>query len=188
MKTTSKALLIDGLQKLGTALRHSKSLSSQLVLLVTSCSGEELTVLKNLIDLGGDYQNLYKLVYCDAAPPVRDALLLHFTIEGQALVARRREAASALSSPPESPRGDAPRIGNRNASFKNTRRDSHGWAKAMSDDEEEEELHKMKMERLLDGSVGIKILSDIDDTLYSSGGHFPAGCDKGKRTRRFLNK
>lgn len=28
------------------------------------------------------------------------------------------------------------------------------------------------------GSVGIKVLSDIDDTLYSSGGHFPAGCDK----------
>lgn len=27
-------------------------------------------------------------------------------------------------------------------------------------------------------AVGTKVLSDIDDTLYSSGGHFPAGCDK----------
>jgi len=26
--------------------------------------------------------------------------------------------------------------------------------------------------------AGIKVCSDIDDTLYSSGGHFPAGCDK----------
>lgn len=26
--------------------------------------------------------------------------------------------------------------------------------------------------------AGIKVLSDVDDTLYSSGGHFPAGCDK----------
>mmetsp|Transcript_98103 Transcript_98103/g.316365 ORF Transcript_98103/g.316365 Transcript_98103/m.316365 type:complete len:749 (+) Transcript_98103:29-2275(+) len=27
-------------------------------------------------------------------------------------------------------------------------------------------------------AAGIKVLSDIDDTLYSSGGRFPAGCDK----------
>jgi hypothetical protein len=27
-------------------------------------------------------------------------------------------------------------------------------------------------------AVGVKLLSDVDDTLYSSGGHFPAGCDK----------
>jgi len=27
------------------------------------------------------------------------------------------------------------------------------------------------------GRVGVKILSDVDDTLYSSGGSFPAGCD-----------
>eukprot|EP00913_Durusdinium_trenchii_P033660 g31510.t1 len=27
------------------------------------------------------------------------------------------------------------------------------------------------------GAVGIKVLSDIDDTLLCSGGHFPAGCD-----------
>jgi len=27
------------------------------------------------------------------------------------------------------------------------------------------------------GAYGVKILSDVDDTLYSSGGKFPAGCD-----------
>lgn len=27
-------------------------------------------------------------------------------------------------------------------------------------------------------AVGVKVLSDVDDTLYSSGGVFPAGCDK----------
>eukprot|EP00931_Biecheleriopsis_adriatica_P056940 TRINITY_DN33777_c0_g1_i1.p1 TRINITY_DN33777_c0_g1~~TRINITY_DN33777_c0_g1_i1.p1 ORF type:complete len:717 (-),score=135.84 TRINITY_DN33777_c0_g1_i1:230-2380(-) len=27
------------------------------------------------------------------------------------------------------------------------------------------------------GAIGVKVLSDVDDTLLSSGGHFPAGCD-----------
>jgi len=31
--------------------------------------------------------------------------------------------------------------------------------------------------RATDGAVGIKVLSDIDDTLLCSGAHFPAGCD-----------
>ena len=30
-----------------------------------SCHGSELTQLKNMTDLGGDYQNLYKLIYTD---------------------------------------------------------------------------------------------------------------------------
>jgi hypothetical protein len=28
------------------------------------------------------------------------------------------------------------------------------------------------------GHYGIKVLSDVDDTLWSSGGRWPAGCDK----------
>jgi hypothetical protein len=38
----------------------------------------------------------------------------------------------------------------------------------------EREAYAIRKER---GSQGVKVLSDIDDTLYSSGGHFPAGCD-----------
>ena len=34
------------------------------------------------------------------------------------------------------------------------------------------------IERNNDKPIGVKILSDVDDTLYSSGGKFPAGCDK----------
>eukprot|EP00928_Gymnodinium_smaydae_P082006 TRINITY_DN65433_c0_g1_i1.p1 TRINITY_DN65433_c0_g1~~TRINITY_DN65433_c0_g1_i1.p1 ORF type:complete len:757 (-),score=177.80 TRINITY_DN65433_c0_g1_i1:112-2382(-) len=34
-----------------------------------------------------------------------------------------------------------------------------------------------QLRELRGGSAGIKVLSDIDDTLYSSGGKFPAGCD-----------
>lgn len=43
-----------------------------------------------------------------------------------------------------------------------------------------EHLHNegMALRASLSGSAGIKILSDIDDTLYSSGGTFPAGCDR----------
>ncbi|CAK9008328.1 unnamed protein product, partial [Durusdinium trenchii] len=37
------------------------------------------------------------------------------------------------------------------------------------------EAHAARM--INSGAVGIKVLSDIDDTLLCSGGHFPAGCD-----------
>mmetsp|Transcript_36281 Transcript_36281/g.82190 ORF Transcript_36281/g.82190 Transcript_36281/m.82190 type:complete len:561 (-) Transcript_36281:238-1920(-) len=36
-----------------------------------------------------------------------------------------------------------------------------------------------------EGHWGVKVLSDIDDTLFSSGGHFPAGCDKRWKKGRF---
>ena len=34
---------------------------------------------------------------------------------------------------------------------------------------------------------GVKILSDVDDTLYSSGGKFPAGIDKEVRRSNMQN-
>jgi len=36
-----------------------------------------------------------------------------------------------------------------------------------------------------EGHWHVKVLSDIDDTLYSSGGHFPAGCDRRWKKGRF---
>jgi len=118
-----KAIIIDALQKRGIKLW--KAQQRTVAEFVLSCNGSELTRLKELIDTGGDYYNLYKLVYEDitAVGPRRD-IQLH--LREQALVERRVAKA---------------RQGTR-------------------------------------GGVGIKILSDIDDTLYSSGGSFPAGCDK----------
>lgn len=40
------------------------------------------------------------------------------------------------------------------------------------------ELQAMQQRLHLGGAVGMKLLSDIDDTLKCSGGRFPAGCDR----------
>lgn len=39
------------------------------------------------------------------------------------------------------------------------------------------EANQVRLSRAGHSAVGIKLLSDVDDTLYSSGGRFPAGCD-----------
>ena len=82
--------------------------------------GEELTILKNAVDSGGDYHNLFKLVYQDIPGryhKVRTEILMH--------VAKEAKRAK--------------------------RQDPHHYR--------------------------MKIVSDIDDTLWSSAGHFPAGVD-----------
>jgi len=113
---TSKAILLDALQKIGFLLEDEREAVRALIV---SCSGRDLTILKTLVDGGGDYFNLYKLVYSDIRPGVlRDEIVDHMQAQSWAV-----------------------------------RRDNGG-------------------------SVGIKVLSDVDDTLYSSGGKFPAGCDK----------
>jgi len=118
-----KAMVIDAMQKRG--IRLWKEQQSVVVELLLSCQGEELTLLKNLIDSGGDYYNLYKLVYEDITDrESTQAILRH--LRAEALPLRRSKGARQGTS----------------------------------------------------GGVGIKVLSDVDDTLYSSGGSFPAGCDK----------
>ncbi|GMI17055.1 hypothetical protein TrLO_g9630 [Triparma laevis f. longispina] len=117
LSVSTKAILVDALQKRG--LRYSEVAEHAMERLLLSCHGEELTQLKNMTDLGGDYQNLYKLIYSDfTTASIRDNVLEHFEKEAKAI----REAKG-----------------------------SH---------------------------YGIKVLSDVDDTLYSSGGKFPAGIDK----------
>jgi len=82
--------------------------------------GEELTILKNAVDSGGDYHNLFKLIYQDIPgrfKKVRTEILMHIA----------KEAKRAK------------------------RQDPHHYR--------------------------MKVVSDIDDTLWSSAGHFPAGVD-----------
>ena len=117
LSVSTKAILVDALQKRG--LRYSTHAEEAMERLLVSCHGEELTKLKNMTDLGGDYLNLYKLIYSDITSHlIREKVLKHFSVEAK----------------------------------------------------------KMTTER--GGSYGLKILSDVDDTLYSSGGKFPAGMDK----------
>jgi len=120
-----KAIIVDALQKRGIRLwkEHQQTVAD----LLLSCTGADLTLLKNLIDTGGDYFNLYKLVYEDMTErKPRQAVQVH--LREQSLLVR----AANFGAAPQGTRG----------------------------------------------GIGIKILSDVDDTLYSSGGSFPAGCDK----------
>ncbi|CAE7412453.1 unnamed protein product, partial [Symbiodinium necroappetens] len=87
--------------------------------LLESTTGDELRMMKDVLDEGGDFYNLHKLVFHDLDPEMYERALRHIQKEG------RRMAKQY--APHKAP---------------------------------------------------IKIISDVDDTLYGSGGHFPAGCDE----------
>jgi len=111
----SKCVLLDGLQKRGLKQMLFAQKAADILL---SCKTHELTLVKNSIDEGGDWHNLYKLVYVDIKDSaIRWTILNHLKQEAK------------------------------------------------------------KLRRAKGKAEGIKILSDIDDTLYSSGGHWPAGSD-----------
>ncbi|CAJ1373272.1 unnamed protein product [Effrenium voratum] len=118
MDTVTKTRLVDALQR-----QHDfyvNLLQQELVVeLLESTTGDELRMLKDIIDEGGDFYNLHKLVFHDLAPDMYSRALSHIQREGRQL---------ATNYDP--------------------------------------------------GKAPIKIISDVDDTLYGSGGRFPAGCDK----------
>lgn len=114
-----KAIFVDALMKMGLKWRRRQQATVKDIIL--GLHGKDATTFKNLIDSGGDYHNLYKLVFVDiSSKQIRREIRRHLASQGQML----RKA------------GGKPR------------------------------------------PVGIKILSDVDDTLHCSGGKWPAGCDK----------
>eukprot|EP00931_Biecheleriopsis_adriatica_P089915 TRINITY_DN63987_c0_g1_i1.p1 TRINITY_DN63987_c0_g1~~TRINITY_DN63987_c0_g1_i1.p1 ORF type:complete len:721 (-),score=97.00 TRINITY_DN63987_c0_g1_i1:47-2128(-) len=116
LDTACKAIIIDAFAKCGHMTSSDQRCVADLIL---SCSGDDLLLLKALLDGSGGYHNLEKLVFGDIRDPeTRTEILQHFD----------KEADSLLQS-----RGCP---------------------------------------------VGTKVLSDMDDTLLSSAGHYPAGCDK----------
>jgi len=83
LDTTSKAILIDALQKAG--LRSTKR-QMAIMRLITSTAGTDLIKLKNLIDGRGGYHNLYKLVYQDIVNrAVREKVLRHLQSQADAV-------------------------------------------------------------------------------------------------------
>lgn len=117
MDTVTKTRLVDALQR-----QHDfyvNRLQQELVVeLLESTTGDELRMMKDILDEGGDFYNLHKLVFHDLDPEMYSKALNHIQKEGRHL---------AKQYDP--------------------------------------------------GKAPIKIVSDVDDTLYGSGGHFPAGCD-----------
>ncbi|CAE7315697.1 unnamed protein product, partial [Symbiodinium sp. CCMP2456] len=118
MDTVTKTRLVDALQR-----QHDfyvMRLQQEVVVeLLESTTGDELRMMKDVLDEGGDFYNLHKLVFHDLDPEMYERALRHIQKEG------RRMAKQY--APHKAP---------------------------------------------------IKIISDVDDTLYGSGGHFPAGCDE----------
>mmetsp|Transcript_50146 Transcript_50146/g.144500 ORF Transcript_50146/g.144500 Transcript_50146/m.144500 type:complete len:780 (-) Transcript_50146:9-2348(-) len=116
MDVVTKARLIDAMQRQRDFF-FERPLQEFVAALLKCTSAEELTTLKNLLDEGGDFYNLHKLVFSDLVEDLREDVLRHIEIEGATV---RANSAVLLR----------------------------------------------------------KVLSDIDDTLFCSGGHFPAGVDK----------
>lgn len=117
MDTVTKTRLVDALQR-----QHDfyvNRLQQELVVeLLESTTGDELRMMKDILDEGGDFYNLHKLVFHDLDPEMYSRALNHIQKEGRHLAKQYDQ-----------------------------------------------------------GKAPIKIVSDVDDTLYGSGGHFPAGCD-----------
>jgi len=121
----ARAALLRGLIKVKKTLQHWWNSWVRDILLETK--GEDLTLLKNMVDGGGDYHNLNKLLFKDMAlmpqtVSTRKTILKHIQAEGRQI---RQARHSNMAARPR-----------------------------------------------------VKIVSDIDDTLWSSGGHYPAGVDE----------
>lgn len=116
MDVVTKARLIDAMQRQRDFF-FERRLQEFVAALLKCTSAEELTTLKNLLDEGGDFHNLHKLVFADLMEDLRQDVLRHIEMEGATV---RANSAVLLR----------------------------------------------------------KVVSDIDDTLFCSGGHFPAGADK----------
>lgn len=134
MDVVTKAKLVDAMQRQSDfyCRRPLQELSAQLMV---QTQASELTTLKSLLDEGGDWYNLHKLVFSDMAEDLREVVLDYVEVAGRRLRNSEHEE-------PVSPR------------------------KGM--------FQRVKVNRPF--SVR-KVLSDLDDTLVSSGGHFPAGAD-----------
>lgn len=113
LTTEAKAVFLNAFQKIGL-YKYAQAVRK----LLLSCDGDELMVLKALLDSSADYHDLYQLVY---AGMLDSSLQLEIVthLQEQALQLRHQKG----------------------------------------------------------GRLGLKIVSDIDDTVICSGGMFPAGCD-----------
>lgn len=116
MDVVTKARLIDALQRQPDFF-ISRTQQEMVVEMFLQTTSRELSTLKSLLDEGGDFYNLHKLVFSDLPSDLNEMALTHIETEGKKV---RLHCSDRL----------------------------------------------------------VKVLSDIDDTLYCSGGMFPAGADK----------
>eukprot|EP00164_Ancoracysta_twista_P006208 GFYU01008610.1.p1 GENE.GFYU01008610.1~~GFYU01008610.1.p1 ORF type:complete len:663 (-),score=153.78 GFYU01008610.1:108-2096(-) len=148
MGPIARAALLDALQRSGVVKAHHRG-SQWVKTIILSTYGRDLWLLKNLLDNGGDWYSFHKLVH------------------GEVNILERREILAHLSQEnhPTSDRGEL--------WIRRCRYDRQlPFAELLRSDEDQLE------ETESESSHMVKILSDVDDTLYCSGGDGIAGIDK----------
>eukprot|EP00928_Gymnodinium_smaydae_P034967 TRINITY_DN24676_c0_g1_i1.p1 TRINITY_DN24676_c0_g1~~TRINITY_DN24676_c0_g1_i1.p1 ORF type:complete len:815 (+),score=127.04 TRINITY_DN24676_c0_g1_i1:282-2447(+) len=137
MDLVTKARLIDALHRQADFIYNRDMQELVVEIIVRTVDADrrrELNTLKGLLDGGGDYYNLHKLVYADLQTDLADTVRKHLKKQSVELLSLQKRLQCSTPCTPASP-GAQP-----------------------------EALRK--------------IFSDVDDTLYCSGGHFPAGVDR----------
>jgi len=151
MTTLSRSALLNALMQTGCRHRLLRQQFAVNVLLATR--GKELTLLKSLIDSGGDAYSVHRLIYYEMeSEHLRNKVVEHIMREGGKV---RLEEQYFQQDKPTSPMRS-------------------GEAASCS------ALPKLCAEpsKRCKFAGTIKVLSDIDDTLQCSGGKFPAGFDE----------
>jgi len=119
MDVETKGRLIDALHR-QPDFAYDRCMQELSIVMLKHTVGNDLSTLKGLLDEGGDFYNLHKLIFQDLTEDLRETALRHIREEGS----------------------------------------------RMLEDGANPNTHKQ-----------VKVLSDIDDTLFSSGGKWPAGAD-----------
>ncbi|KAK9810420.1 hypothetical protein WJX72_010416 [[Myrmecia] bisecta] len=89
LTTLSRAALVDALQKVGLRYRTQRQCWARNICLSTH--GTQLTQLKAFLDDGGDYHNVYKLLYSDMQGAYQKELLQHISTAGQEALQEHRQ-------------------------------------------------------------------------------------------------
>ena len=96
MNTTTKAVLIDALQKKG--LPFDSRRQDLVFRIMSSVKGQDMTFLKSLLDIRKEYHNLHRLVFEDMDDgPIQKRVLDHIAAEGRVCTDRKMRAVKVLS-------------------------------------------------------------------------------------------
>jgi hypothetical protein len=180
--TSARACVLDAIQHI--RLSSHPYAPNWVENIITNTHGEDLTRLKTRLDSKGDIENMHKLVWQDLGDSdCRRRVLQHLREEAeQKYSTASRSPCNSISLDSSirgsmdgynSPRSDdgllmaspegSPVMHNRSLDLLDVR--------VATDDSTSSRFGAFPVPRI----VPIKILSDVDDTLYSSGGNFPAG-------------
>lgn len=162
LSVKAKSILLHALMQ--TRLSSCVSAEEAVEKLLTSTFGDDLSELKSMQDSLGDIQSTHKLIFQDLTDEaIRERILDHFLAEGLVQVAHRTLMAS----------GHFKHI----IGLGEKRRCVPEQLRFLCQNTQNGKVEGNSYSGRLCGHAWLKILTDMDDTLVSSGGRFPAGID-----------